>query len=61
MGSLQAVEVLKELMEIGEGMSGKLMIYDALSARTRLVKIKPDPDCALCSAHATIRQFPPAA
>jgi len=61
MGSLQAVEVLKELMGIGESMSGKLMIYDALTARTRLVKVKPDPACALCSSKATIRQFPPAA
>jgi len=61
MGSLQAVEVLKELMGIGESMSGKLMIYDALSARTRVVKVKPDPDCALCSSRATIHQFPPAA
>ena len=61
MGSLQAVEVLKELTGIGESMSGKLMIYDALTARTRLVKVKPDPACALCSSKATIRQFPPAA
>jgi molybdopterin/thiamine biosynthesis adenylyltransferase len=61
MGSLQAVEVLKELMGVGESMSGKLMIYDALSARTRVVKVKPDPHCALCSSHATIRDFPPAA
>lgn len=58
MGSLQAVEVLKEIMGLGESMSGRLMIYDALTARTRLVKVKPDPDCALCGAHPTIRQFP---
>ncbi|NKB42803.1 MAG: molybdopterin-synthase adenylyltransferase MoeB [Alphaproteobacteria bacterium] len=54
MGSLQATEVLKEIMGIGEGMAGRLLIYDALDLSTRMVKVKPDPGCALCSDQATI-------
>ncbi len=48
MGSLQATEVIKELLDIGESMSGRLMIYDGLSAEFRNVRIKPDPNCRLC-------------
>ncbi len=54
MGSLQAVEVLKELLGIGESMSGKLLIYDALYSEFRKVKVKPDPACALCSSSPSI-------
>ncbi len=54
LGTLQATEVLKEITGIGEGMAGRLLIYDALSAALRLVKINPDPACPLCSPKATI-------
>ncbi|MGD9539241.1 MAG: molybdopterin-synthase adenylyltransferase MoeB [Alphaproteobacteria bacterium] len=56
-GSLQATEVLKELIGIGEGLSGRLLIYEALSATFRKVKVKPDPECPLCGAHPTIRDL----
>ena len=48
MGSLQATEVLKEIMGIGEGLSGRLLIWDALAARVRTVRLPKDPDCAVC-------------
>jgi molybdopterin-synthase adenylyltransferase len=54
MGSLQAVEVLKEILGIGESMSGKLMIYDALSQSFRNIRVKRDPGCPLCGDHPTI-------
>lgn len=54
MGSLQATEVVKEILDIGDSMSGRLLIYDALSANFRTVRVKPDPACALCGAQATI-------
>jgi adenylyltransferase/sulfurtransferase len=54
MGSLQAMEVLKELLGIGETMAGRLMLYDGLDARFRTVTVKPDPDCALCGPNPTI-------
>ncbi len=57
MGSLQALEVIKELLSIGDSLAGRLMIYDGLAATQRIVKIKPDPACALCSDKATIHDL----
>lgn len=56
-GSLQALEVIKELLQIGEGMSGRLMIYDALSVGVRTVRVKADPRCRLCGPQATIHDL----
>ena len=57
MGALQATEVLKEILDIGESLSGKLLIWDALVTRFRLVRLRADADCALCSASATIKDL----
>ncbi len=54
MGTLQATEVLKEVLGIGEGLSGRLLIWDALAARVRTVRLPRDPACALCGPHPTI-------
>ncbi len=54
MGSLQATEVLKEVIGIGESLSGRLLIWDALSARMRTIKLPRDPACALCGDHPSI-------
>jgi adenylyltransferase/sulfurtransferase len=54
MGTLQATEVLKEIMGVGDSMSGKLLVWDALASRFRTVKLRPDPRCALCGPNATI-------
>lgn len=48
MGTLQALEVLKELLGIGETMAGRLLIHDALAMSFRMVRVRRDPDCALC-------------
>ncbi len=57
MGTLQATEVLKEILGIGDTMAGRLLIYDALSAAFRTVKVGPDPECALCGPHATFKDL----
>jgi adenylyltransferase/sulfurtransferase len=54
MGSLQATEVLKELLGIGDTMAGRLLIYDALSPTFRTVRVPRDPGCPLCGDHPTI-------
>ncbi len=59
LGTLQATEVLKEILAIGDSMAGRLLIYDALSTTMRQVKIKPDPECPLCSAAPTITDLSP--
>jgi len=57
MGTLQATEVLKELLGIGDTMSGHLLIYDALGATFRKIRVKPDPGCALCGPNPTITEL----
>jgi molybdopterin/thiamine biosynthesis adenylyltransferase len=54
MGTLQALEALKEILQIGETMAGRLTLYDGLGATFRTVRVKPDPDCALCGSKPTI-------
>ena len=53
-GTLQAVEVLKEITGAGESLAGRLLIYDALGARFESVKIAWDPDNALSGEQPTI-------
>ncbi len=48
MGSLQATEVLKEILGIGDSLSGRLVLFDALSLAFREVKFKRDPGCPTC-------------
>jgi molybdopterin/thiamine biosynthesis adenylyltransferase len=48
MGSMQASEALKEILGIGESMSGSLLIFDALATEFRKIKVKRDPGCPLC-------------
>lgn len=53
-GTLQAVEVLKEITGAGETLAGRLLIYDALGARFESVKIAWDPSNALSGENPTI-------
>lgn len=58
-GSLQATEVLKELLGLGDSLSGHLLIYDALAASFRKIRVKRDPNCALCGPQQSIRDLSP--
>jgi len=57
MGTLQALEVMKEILGVGESLAGRLLIYDALAAHFRTLKVPPDSACALCGAMPTIRDL----
>ncbi len=57
LGTLQAAEVLKEILGLGESLNGRLLIYDALSTTFRKLKSKRDPACVLCGPQATIRDL----
>jgi molybdopterin/thiamine biosynthesis adenylyltransferase len=56
-GTLQATEVLKEIIGIGDSLAGRLVIYDALSTRFEQVKVAWDPDNPLSGRNATIRDL----
>jgi molybdopterin/thiamine biosynthesis adenylyltransferase len=52
LGTLQAVEVLKELLGLGESLDGSLLIYDAARARFHTIRIGKDPACPTCGTAA---------
>nr|WP_018351483.1 adenylyltransferase/sulfurtransferase MoeZ [Longispora albida] len=53
-GSIQVTEAIKLLTGVGEPLVGRLMVYDALEMTYRSVKVRKDPDCALCGENPTI-------
>jgi adenylyltransferase/sulfurtransferase len=57
MGTLQALEVMKEILAIGETMAGRLLIYDGLGGRFRTIKVLPDAACQLCGSSPSIRDL----
>jgi adenylyltransferase/sulfurtransferase len=56
-GSLQAIEALKELLGIGDSLAGKLLMYDALAARTYVSEVRWDPANPLNGKSPTIRDL----
>jgi molybdopterin-synthase adenylyltransferase len=57
MGSLQAAEVLKEVLGVGQGLAGRLLVWDALDARFRTIHLPRDPACPACGDHPTIHDL----
>lgn len=57
MGTLQAAEVIKEIVGVGESLSGTLVLYDALATRFDRLKLRRDAACELCGPQATIRDL----
>jgi molybdopterin-synthase adenylyltransferase len=48
-GSMQALETLKLLLNLGENLGGKLLLFDALAMEWQTIKLKKHPQCAVCS------------
>ena len=48
MGTTQAAEALKLLMNIGDSLQGRLLLLDALSMEWRTIKLARDPQCLVC-------------
>ncbi len=47
-GSIQATETIKVLLDIGETLTGRLLVLDALNMEWRSIKLRKDPDCPVC-------------
>ncbi|MCC9309689.1 adenylyltransferase/sulfurtransferase MoeZ [Kitasatospora sp. RB6PN24] len=56
-GAIQVTEAIKLLAGVGEPLVGRLMIYDALEMNYRQVKVRKDPDCALCGENPTVTEL----
>ena len=52
MGLLQANEVLKVLLGLGETLAGRLLLFDALESTFTELKLRRDPNCPVCSTEA---------
>jgi sulfur-carrier protein adenylyltransferase/sulfurtransferase len=52
MGLLQANEVLKLVLGIGEPLVGRLLLFEALSTRFTELKVRRDPNCPICGENA---------
>ena len=56
-GSIQVTEAIKLIVGIGEPLVGRLKVYDALEMTYREVRVRKDPDCAVCGEHATVTEL----
>ena len=54
---IQATETIKLIVEKGEPLIGRLLMYDSLAMRFREIRIRRDPDCPLCGANPTITEL----
>jgi adenylyltransferase/sulfurtransferase len=57
MGTLQALEVMKQILGLGETLTGRLLLWDALRLRTDIMALKRDASCALCGDTPSIRDL----
>jgi adenylyltransferase/sulfurtransferase len=55
-GSLQAAEVVKLLLGIGESLAGRLLLFDSLAMRFREMRLQPHADCPVCGPEPTITE-----
>ena len=56
-GSIQVTEAIKLLMGIGDTLIGRLMVYDALEMTYRTLKVRKDPNCAVCGENPTVTEL----
>jgi molybdopterin/thiamine biosynthesis adenylyltransferase/rhodanese-related sulfurtransferase len=56
-GAIQVTEAIKLLTGIGEPLLGKLMVYDALEMEYRKIKVRKDPNCAVCGENPTVTEL----
>jgi len=56
-GSIQVTEAIKVLTGIGDPLVGSLIVYDALEMTYRKIKMRKDPNCAVCGENPTVTEL----
>ena len=56
-GVMQAIETVKLILEKGESLIGRLVLFDALKMKFRELKLRKNPDCPVCGANPTITEL----
>ena len=56
-GTLQATEVLKWILQTGDSLQGRLLLFNALKMRFREIRLRRDPNCAVCGEHPIVTEL----
>ena len=56
-GAIQATEAVKLVTGVGESLLGSLVVYDALEAETTKIRVRKDPECAVCGKNPTVTEL----
>lgn len=56
-GCIQATEAIKLLLQVGEPLIGRLLLFDALALRFREIRLRKNAECVLCGADPRIREL----
>ena len=56
-GCIQAIETIKLILGAGDSLSGRLLLFDALTMEFRTVRIRRDLDCVVCGDHPTVTEL----
>ena len=56
-GSIQAIETMKLILGVGESLSGRLLLIDALTMELRAVKLRRNRECPLCGDSPTVTEL----
>jgi len=56
-GCVQALEAMKLILGVGKPLIGRMMHFDTLSSEVRVLKLRRDPNCLVCSENPTITEL----
>ncbi|MCF7803189.1 MAG: molybdopterin-synthase adenylyltransferase MoeB [Candidatus Marinimicrobia bacterium] len=56
-GTIQATETIKLLIDRGESLAGRLLLFDALKMKFRELEVRKDPDCPVCGENPTVTEL----
>src|SRR5256884_4334938 len=56
-GVMQATEVIKLILGVGDPLIGRLLLIDALGMKFRELKLRKNPDCPVCGTHPTVTKL----
>jgi adenylyltransferase/sulfurtransferase len=57
LGVIQATEVIKLILGVGEPLIGRLVLVDALAMRFRELRVRKNPECPVCGANPTVKEL----
>ena len=57
LGVIQATEVIKLILGVGEPLIGRLLLVDALVMRFRELRVRKNPECPVCGANPTVKEL----